>query len=62
MLMQQKNLLISRNLAHVTSSATKVKFKQVGNHWKRVLEAAKLAYVNTTKDSITFQKLGSCDF
>ena len=29
---------------------------------KRVLEAAKLAYANKTKESITSQKLGSCDF
>ena len=32
------------------------------NRCKRVLEAAKLAYANKTKGSITFQKLGSCDF
>ena len=35
----------------------KVKFRQASNHWKRVLEAAKLA-----KESITSQKLVSCDF
>ena len=39
-----------------------VKFRQAGNRCKRVLEAAKLAYANKTKDSITSQKLGSRDF
>ena len=28
-------------------------FRQASNHWKRVLEAAKLAYANETKESIT---------
>ena len=32
------------------------------NRCKRVLEAAKLAYANKTKESITSQKLGSRDF
>ena len=32
------------------------------NCWKKVLEAAKLAYGNKTKESITSQKLGSRDF
>ena len=41
------------------SSESKVKFRQAINHCKRVLEAAKLAYANKTKESITFQKLGS---
>ena len=40
----------------------KVKFRQASNHCKRVLEAAKLTYANKTKESITSQKLGSCDF
>ena len=44
------------------SSDSKVKFRQASNHCKRVLEGAKLAYVNKTKESITFQKLGSRDF
>ena len=44
------------------SSNSKVKFRQVSNHCKRVPEAAKLAYANKTKESITSQKLGSCDF
>ena len=44
------------------SSDSKVKFKQASNRCKRVLEAAKLAYANKTKESITSQKLGSCDF
>ena len=43
------------------SSASKEKFRLASNHCKRVLEAAKLAYAKT-KDSITFQKLGSFDF
>ena len=41
------------------SSEAKVKFRQVGNHCKRALEAAKLAYANKTKESTTSQKLGS---
>ena len=41
------------------SSDSKVKFRQASNRCKRVLEAAKLAYANKTKESITFQKLGS---
>ena len=44
------------------SSDSKVKFRQASNCCKRVLEAAKLAYLNKTKESITSQKLGSCDF
>ena len=44
------------------SSDSKVKFKQASNRCKRVLEAAKLAYANKTKESITSQKLGSRDF
>ena len=44
------------------SSASKVKFRQASNHCKRVLEAAKRAYANKTKESITSQKLGSRDF
>ena len=43
-------------------SESKVKFRQTINHCKRVLEAAKLAYANKTKESITSQKLGSRDF
>ena len=44
------------------SSESKVKLRQVSNCYKRVLEAATLAYVNKTKESITSQKLGSRDF
>ena len=44
------------------SSDSKVKFRQASNHCKRVPEAAKLAYANKTKESITSQKLGSWDF
>ena len=44
------------------SSDSKVKFRQASNHCKRVLEAAKLAYANKTRKSITSQKLGSRDF
>ena len=44
------------------SSASKVKLRQAGNRCKRVLEAAKLAYANKIKESITSQKLGSQDF
>ena len=44
------------------SSDSKVKFRQASNRCKRVLEAAKLAYANKTKESITSLKLGSRDF
>ena len=44
------------------SSDSKVKFRQASNHCKRVLEAAKLAYPNKTKESITSQKRSSHDF
>ena len=44
------------------SSDSKVKFRQASNRCKRVLEAAKLAYANKTKESITSQKLGFRDF
>ena len=36
------------------SSDSKVKFRQASNYCKRVLEAAKLAYANKTKESIYF--------
>ena len=44
------------------SSEFKVKFRQASNHWKRVLEAAKLAYATKTKESSTSRKLCSWDF
>ena len=44
------------------SSESKVKFRQARNCCKMVLEAAKLAYANKTKEPITSQKLGSLDF
>ena len=44
------------------SSESKVKSRQVSNCCKRVPEAAKLAYTNKTKESITSQKLGYQDF
>ena len=44
------------------SSESKVKFRQAINRCKSVLVAAKLAYTNKTKGSITSQKLGSWDF
>ena len=43
------------------SSDSKVKFKQASNHYKRVLEADKLAHANKTRESVTSQKLGSRD-
>ena len=39
-----------------------LKFRQASNHYKRILKAAKPAYANKTKESITSQKLGSHDF
>ena len=44
------------------SSESKVKFRQANNRCNRVLEAAKFAYANKTKETITSQKLGSWDF
>ena len=44
------------------SSDFKENFRQASNHCKSVLKAAKLAYANKTKESITSQKLGSRDF
>ena len=44
------------------SSEYKVKFRQASKRYKRVLEAAKLAYANKTKESMTSQKLGSREF
>ena len=44
------------------SYESKVKFRQASNRCKRVLEAAKRAYATKTKESITYQKLGSRDF
>ena len=44
------------------SSESKAKFRQASNHCKRVLEAAKLAYGNKTKEFISSQKFGSWDF
>ena len=43
-------------------SKSKVNLRQASNCYKRVLKVAKLAYANKTKESITFQKLGSRDF
>ena len=43
------------------SSDSKVKLSPASNRCKRVLEAAKLAYANKTKEFITSQKLGFCD-
>ena len=44
------------------SSESKVKFRQASSRCKRFLEAAKFVNANRTKESITFQKLGSRDF
>ena len=44
------------------SSGSKVKFRLASNRCKSVLEAAKLAYANKTKESIISQKPGSRDF
>ena len=51
-----------RLFQQIKSSEFKVKFRQASNRYKRVLEAAKLAYTTKTKDSITSQKLGFRDF
>ena len=52
----------SRLYQQKKSFEAKVKFKQASNRWKRVLEAAKLAYANKTKEPIASQKLDSRDF
>ena len=44
------------------SSESKEKFRQASNCCKRVLQVAKLAYANKTKESFTSQKLGSWNF
>ena len=44
------------------SSDSKGKFRHASNCCERVLEAAKLAYANKTKEFFTSQKLGSCHF
>ena len=44
------------------SSESKVKFRHAGNCCKRDLKAAKLAYANKTKETITSKKLGCLDF
>ena len=44
------------------SSDFKVKFRQASKRYKMVIETAKLAYANKTKESITFQKLDSWNF
>ena len=44
------------------SSESKVRFRQTSNRYKSILEAAKFTYATETKESITFQKLGSWDF
>ena len=44
------------------SSDSKLKFRRASNRCKSVLETAKLAYANKTKESITSQKLSSHDF
>ena len=41
---------------------TKAKFIRASNHCNRVLETAKLAYVNKAKETITSQKLNCRDF
>ena len=47
----------------IKSSASKLKFrKAISNSCNRVLEAAKLAYANKTKETKTSQELDSCDF
>ena len=52
---------ISSSLTYL-SSESKVKFRQASNCCKSILEAAKLAYANKTKEFITSQKLDSQDF
>ena len=60
-------LIVSSIIIHLyqknkSESKSKGKFRQASNSFKRALEAAKLAYANKTKQSITSQKVGSWDF
>ena len=48
--------------AIVHSSEFKVKFREASNRCKTVLEAARSAYANKTKESITSQKCSSQNF
>ena len=54
--------VVHRNPFFAFVTLLKVKFRQTINHCKWVLEAAKIAYVTKTKESITSQKLGSGGF
>ena len=45
-----------------TFSESKVKFRQVNNSCKRVIEAGKFGYANKTNESASSQKLASQDF
>ena len=58
--------IVQRNHFHLyqkdKSFDSKVKFRQASNCCKKVPGAAKLAYANKTKESITSQKPGSQDF
>ena len=49
-------------LVQISSFVCKVKFRQASNHYKRVLQAAKLAYDNKAKESIISEKRGSGNF
>ena len=57
-----RNLFFFHLYKKYKSSASKVKFRQASNCCKRALEAAKLTCANKIKESISLQKLGSCDF
>ena len=46
-------LLLLRLYQKDKSSDSKVKFREASNRCKRVFEAAKLAYANKTKESVT---------
>ena len=58
--------LVHRNhffhLYQQNKSPEKFKFIQASNRCKRILKGTKLAYANKTKESITSQKLGPCEF
>ena len=52
---------VAVSVSHLSLSY-KVKFRQTSNSCKRVVEAAKLAYANKTKEFVTSQKLDFSDF
>lgn len=49
-------------LSNIVGIVSKAMIIQSINRCKRLLESARLAYANKTRDSIISQKFGSCNF